>query len=447
MFSGHTFCVSLATAPLTVAALTQNGGRVAYDLNHGAHITCVVIANTTKDPFSLSSSLTTQHVFPAAMRGGLGWAVRNRFNASVEDSVRAARVPVVYELWVQQCVQAGRILPCKGGRDVVAYDPFLFAGVRFTTTQLPMQLKANIVAILQFYGGEYHRHLLDTTNVVVFSHMQLRHDANRSSGDAMTKTAASAAQGPAQTELVKGANDADACTTPPFHSSGSCAHAVSCAPASLLGKALLKLPPAAAASYKVVAAAAADAMMSTPTKLAVARERGLLCVTPQWVQLCLNAGQLLPQVCPPTTSESCRENDRSHTPPRLSTDVAVTTAATDAEHGGDRANDQQANADIEPWIAEALDDICHYATSAATTVVLGSAASSKPTATSRKSVESAVGTTSNGDGDVVLSEKPSRDSHCAALAETDPVVRAALKLADRLTAKACASTRKRRRCH
>ncbi|KPA80182.1 hypothetical protein ABB37_05163 [Leptomonas pyrrhocoris] len=405
MFAGHTFYVSLTTSPLTVAALTQRGGSVVYDVDRATSITCVVIANE-----NVCSNAAASPAAPpcssssAAMRGGRGWAVRNKLPASAEDHIRAARVPVVYELWVHQCVRAGRpLLPCQGGPDVVAYNPFLFAGLRFTTTQLPLQLKANIVAILQFYGAEYHRHLLDTTNTVVYSHMQFK--------------------GVSSSANVSSSSSIDACP------SGAVPH---------------KSPPAAATTPTVTEAAAAPL-----TKLSVARERGMACVTPQWVQLCLNAGLLLPHAAPLVATLSTRSislTDAAGGPggsvekaPCRGNDEAVADGAP-ALRSADYRSETQERADMEKRVADALDDVAApvaaaIRTGADTTALLSSTVSSTPFTDNPASEDTVQPLFTNS----------SKTSRLATALEEYPEVRAALQLADRLAINAPARPHKRRR--
>ncbi|KPI88586.1 hypothetical protein ABL78_2319 [Leptomonas seymouri] len=383
MFTGHTFCVSSSTSPLTVAALTQRGGCVVYTVDHPTPITCVVIANeNVSNMFEQSPAAPHLSLTMAAARGGRDWAVRNKFPVFMEDRVRSARIPVVYELWVHQCMCAGRLLlPCKGSREVVAYDPFLFSGLCFTTTQLPLQLKANIVAILQFYGAEYHRNLLDTTNTVVYSHMRLK-----DSGSACDCSSSSSL---------------GACSSTAVHQES---------------------PPAATASTSK------EPVEAPLTKLSVARERGIACVTPQWVQLCLNAGELLPHTSPSVAAGA--------TVPAPHDEAAGTLCGS-----AESTNETKAYADMEKFVSDALDSIDQK-------TVPGTSKSSDASSPPSSLVSSSLPILDTAAEDAAKQplRSHSKTSRSVEAMEADPEVRAALMLADRLAVSAPARTRKRRRC-
>ncbi|KAG5464050.1 hypothetical protein LSCM1_00230 [Leishmania martiniquensis] len=252
MFRGHTFLVSLTASSLTVAELTHNGGRVLYELEDKIPVTCVIISSDN------------QPGTPA--RCSRGWATSNALPAAIEDHVRANRITVVYEHWVHECVCKNRLLlPCRDYPDTVAYDPYLFARIHFTTTQLPMQLKANIIALMQFYGATYHNHLLDMTNLLVHSHTRLLPAARRS-------VAPSALAPP---PLVGDRHDAVEL-------------------ASIKEGEAANIGSGERWSTGPSGDNAAEAAKPSLSKLAVARQLGIPCVTPQWVQLCVNACKLLP---------------------------------------------------------------------------------------------------------------------------------------------------------
>ncbi|KAG5465524.1 hypothetical protein CUR178_00229 [Leishmania enriettii] len=252
MFHGHAFVVSLTASPLTVAELTHNGARMVYDLDGETPVTCVIIASDNQ--------------LGTPVRCSRGWATRNALPTSLEGHVRARRITVVYEHWVHQCVRKRRLLlPCRDYPDAIAYDPHLFASVHFTTTQLPMQLKANIIALMQFYGATYHNHLLDITNLLVHSHVHLSPAAARNAGPGTGAP------------LPLDADRRDAVTVASIKDE----EAANAGP----GERLLTEPSSDNPT---------EAAKPPLTKLAVARQLGIPCVTPQWVQLCLNAGELLP---------------------------------------------------------------------------------------------------------------------------------------------------------
>lgn len=465
MFAGHTFCVSLTTSSLTVAALTQRGGAVVYDLGEPATITCVVIAaNDDPQPLQSCAAAAAAAAIPAAasVRRGRGWAVRNGFAAALEDRVRAARVPVVYELWVHQSVRAGHpLLPCKGSADVVAYDPMLFAGLRFTTTQLPLQLKANIIAVLQFYGAEYHRHLLDTTNTLVYSHMQLKvhHDGSKVSNGAVGAAAVASA--------VVGADSVQASTRRDTAASSSV-----CAAAStfhLSGAAPQRSPPATTTMPAIH-----DTVAAPMTKLSVARQRGLRCVTPQWVQLCLNAGALLPPLAPPTSASAAKpvtvpalqEEEDTCLAANASSAVSLPTTVDEAagtlygvEAGKRNTYDDletQERAAVERWVGDALEEMSQHgddAPAAIESVNLDTPADTPAPAPACPSTTCSVASLCAavaGSMEDVARRQLSRSaamSRTVSTIEADPEVRKALNFADRLAAAAAAPARghKRRR--
>ncbi|KAK7199939.1 BRCA1 C Terminus (BRCT) domain containing protein [Novymonas esmeraldas] len=283
MFQRHVFFVSLAASPLTTVAITQHGGRVVYDLDGPDNITCVVIAAPTGGG--------------AAARWGRGWAVANALPKSLEDHVHAHRIAVVYERWVHECLSRGRLLlPCRDYPDSIAYDPQLFADVRFTTTQLPLQLKANIVALLQFYGATYHSDMLDTTNLLVFSHTRLPPPTPSASRADVRHTRSP---------------DGDREAATPHH----------------------RDEPHVCARSPGQRAAATPSL----TKLAAARLHGIPCVTPQWVQQSLSAGAMQPTHA--TVADAAPGGTRSPPPPAVCAPTAVNSAAplskaleTDAVH-------------------------------------------------------------------------------------------------------------------
>ncbi|KAG5490098.1 hypothetical protein JKF63_00217 [Porcisia hertigi] len=296
MFRGHTFLVSLAASPLTVAELTQNGGRVVYDLSTNV-VTCIIIAsnNSTGTP----------------VRCRRGWAVANALPTSMEDHVRANRITVVYEQWVHQCLSKNRLLlPCRDYPDTIAYDPHLFAGVHFTTTRLPLELKANIVALMQFYGATYHPHLLDTTNLLVYSHMSL--------SPVTVKNAVTSP--PARPHIVP---------------DGPNKKALSPAKESEAAKASTpqRFSPESCVAYPT------EAAEPSLTKLVVARRLGIPCVTPQWVQSCLNTGGLQP---PGSTLTDA--------PPALTPSPPVPSFSTEAQvDAGELRREEE---EIDRWIGE-----------------------------------------------------------------------------------------------
>lgn len=314
MFDGRVFLVSPAGSPHTVAHITQNGGGVVYDLDHRTAVTCVIVAD------HISTGKTSPSSTASAGRRTRGWATANGLAASLEDRVRASRIPVLYERWVHACLREARLLlPYRDHPDTVAYDPFLFAGLCFTTTQLlPLQLKANIVALMQFYGATYHPALLDTTNLVVYSHMRLVPPCR---AEASVSRDTEAGSGAVASHAVDGGG----------------------------------LRSSSAASP--TAAAAAAVSNPPPTKLSVARERGVPCVTPQWIQLCLTVGELQPCVAAATAASAGATRSGGASAPRP---AILAAAAPDSAAEADTATAAAASelADthdaVERWIGDVL---------------------------------------------------------------------------------------------
>nr|CCC93817.1 conserved hypothetical protein [Trypanosoma congolense IL3000] len=79
--------------------------------------------------------------------------------------LRGLRLPILRTSWVRACVAASRLLPMKGSH--VVYDPYLFEGLRFTTTLLPRNLKEQFAALIVFLGGSYSPQLTTWTDVVL----------------------------------------------------------------------------------------------------------------------------------------------------------------------------------------------------------------------------------------------------------------------------------------
>ncbi|GET93295.1 hypothetical protein, conserved [Leishmania tarentolae] len=307
MFRGHTFLVSLTTSPLTVAALTQNDGRVVYSFDDNIPVTCVIISSNNH-PGTQASCIP-------------GAGAAKELPESVESHVRANRFTVVYEHWVHECLSKNRLLlPFRDYPDTIAYDPFLFCGVYFTTTQLPLQLKANIVALMQFYGATYHNHLLDTTNLLIYSHMNLAPPTLR---HAVTSPLA-------PQSLVAGSRNAEAL------SSSKDMAAANTSPSQELLTGRSGDHPTEAAQPSL-------------TKLAVARQRGIACVTPQWVQLCLNAGQLKPGSSALVTVSPTRAPSHPSTIPNaiihVDAPISIVTAADQLRHHEE---------EVDRWIGEVL---------------------------------------------------------------------------------------------
>ncbi|CAM43998.1 conserved hypothetical protein [Leishmania braziliensis MHOM/BR/75/M2904] len=307
MFCGHTFLVSLAASPLTVAELTRNGARVVYDLDDKTPVTCVIIAG--------GNQLGT------SARCSRGWTEANGLPTSMENRIRASRITVVYEHWVHECLRKSRLLlPCRDYPDTIAYDPYLFAGLRFTTTQLPLQLKANIIALMQFYGATYHNHLLDTTNLLVYSHMRLSPNSLRHAvSDPLAPLPSIADR--RDTGAQSSIKEAEAANTCP-------------------GQRLSTGP-----SGDNPAGAAVPSL----TKLAVARQHGVTCVTPQWVQLCLNAGELQPA----RSALAPAPLTRTLSPP--STNSSATMKADASVSNVTDANELfHCDEEVEQWISDVL---------------------------------------------------------------------------------------------
>lgn len=103
-----------------------------------------------------------------------------------------ARIVVVYDTWIDACIREEMLLPLKENpplpheddgnhyydhyydhydgcrRPLLVYDPFMFRGVRFTTSQLPKCVKQNVTALLIYYGAAYSPDLTMDTDMLVF---------------------------------------------------------------------------------------------------------------------------------------------------------------------------------------------------------------------------------------------------------------------------------------
>eukprot|EP00796_Vickermania_ingenoplastis_P005148 gene5148-3698_t len=188
VFSGRIVFVG-SNVPLWVPrAIECRGGRVTRELDGGAVVYCGVCN-------ALES------------------------NTLLARLVRRRRVTIVSPAWVRECVDADTLFPLREIPGAVLFDPLLFRGLRFTTTQLPRQIKHNVIAAVRFFGGSYSPELATDTDLLIFCRVL---DAKKE---------------------VRGA-------------SGS-------------------------------------------KKLLAASRHKITCVTPMWVQRCIDAGRLLDRPCPP----------------------------------------------------------------------------------------------------------------------------------------------------
>lgn len=286
MFSSATFLVSALVQASTVAALRKERGRVIYDdaqSKEGRKSGDEVAAAFGDAEDSLSTQyivLATDSTTAIQQHRRLEfWLVENKISPSVAEYARWARIPVVTEQWVHACRCSSHIRTgisrssdaslLLNDEALVIYNPFLFAGVSFTTTQLPLQLKANIIAVLQFYGATYHRHLTTATQLVLYSNMPMLCQRPPSKKTPLQQwraevlTCRSLSHG---NEMI-----------------ATAAAAVQETPASCMPNHL-----------KASDGIAAGVAPMPVTKLEVAKLNGIPCKTPQWLQQCLSTNSLQP---------------------------------------------------------------------------------------------------------------------------------------------------------
>lgn len=155
MFAHFVFLTSVQASFTTLHSIYRHEGRVVYEFD--TSVTCALLPS---------------HGTMSASEGrGLGNDVSGapvNLDAMVPDMarVRAARLTVLTECWVADCVRSGSPVPPSGPQHV-AYDPMCLAGYQFTTTQLPQSIKVNCIAALQFLGASYTPVLTRETQFVV----------------------------------------------------------------------------------------------------------------------------------------------------------------------------------------------------------------------------------------------------------------------------------------
>lgn len=180
-----------------------------------------------------------------------------------QRQLRAMRVPIIKEhgihMYIEEQKQQARRVGdqsfhrelyhfCREARMLV-YDPFLFSGWVFTTTQLPRSIKRNVVAAMQFNGALYSQHLTADTNLLVYSHV-----------------------------LSLATRSTEVCRT-----------------AATPGDDHVQTGSSAALPSSCQTAVPTEPIVTSPSKLSLARARGgVVCVTPKWVQACLGSNDILP---------------------------------------------------------------------------------------------------------------------------------------------------------
>lgn len=222
IFSGHLFFVSSDLSPDICMDILKRGGRVTTKLPPGTECVHAAIVPFGNNKTSSDLEQRTRGVEPM-------------YTPFIVFG-RAYRIPVVYDHWVVDCVRENRLLPFKGGADVVLFDPFMFEDLRFTTTQLPKYMKRNVICAMQFFGARYSSDLMSDTDVVVYTRLMM------SEGDGLKRSPAPGPDRPPET------------------------------------------PPRGAG----------EARDGRRSKLEIAREMNMFCVTPNWIQSCLQAGRRLP---------------------------------------------------------------------------------------------------------------------------------------------------------
>lgn len=294
VFSGVVFLVSPAIRPTTVAAIHAQGGSTVYALPPEGVIDCAV----QPDNNSSSSGVATPTT-PAASSVLLLLPATpdfcSHFSPSTVAYLRGRRIPIAYEAFIfsavheyhysagagavvgkdshdrksakqqqqQQMNITARAMDAARGvglaatsspsayRSLLAYNPFCLSGLVFTTTQLPRQMKANVIAAMVFYGAAYSPDLTADTDLVVHT---------RILPSPVAAAAAATAEKKKQTREQGGEGEGEEEET---GAGGAGRHPT----------------PAA-------------------TKLAAATAHGIACVLPSWVQDCVKYGRLLPLSVP-----------------------------------------------------------------------------------------------------------------------------------------------------
>ncbi|KAH9582270.1 BRCT domain [Trypanosoma melophagium] len=138
MFRGHVF-LAASNVPQDVRVLVAAcGGRIVSRLEAAVTFGLVAVASLEE------------------LRGSL----------ACEEELRGLRIPIVRTSWIRASVAAGHMVPVKFPHAV--YDPSLLEAFHFTTVLVPTALEANVVAVMQFFGGTYSPQLTAKTNLLVY---------------------------------------------------------------------------------------------------------------------------------------------------------------------------------------------------------------------------------------------------------------------------------------
>lgn len=182
-------------------------------------------------------------------------SLRAEKSITIPSFCRLARIPVVYDEWVEECVKRNTLLPfnfiAKGAQWIpnspfVVYDPFMFEDFCFTTTQLPRNVDLNVIAAMHYFGASYSPDLSERVNLVIFS-------------------------------MIRYSTESWAPTNGPQTSPEESIDAVKMCENDL------------GSSNKPL-----KSLSSSPSKLEVAHATGVTCVSPAWVQQCMTMGYRLP---------------------------------------------------------------------------------------------------------------------------------------------------------
>lgn len=343
IFSGITFHVPdcfFTCSPSLADAFLKRGGRLTmspFGVMYGAMLpsshSCLSCttreaagplsgsATENSDPTFTLHPRTNLHSHPAStispFLASPCWSTR------IPSFCRSARIPVLYDRWVQACMEAEMLLPLNELRydlhpgysysSLVVYDPFMFEDICFTTTQLPRFVKHNVMALLLFYGAHYSKDLTEDTDMLVYfrlhyspprdvpSSLDTSADSRSASGTAVEGTvnhtspsrlasclasSPSVVSGPSIENGEEGSTGEEVgprngameepCKTP-----SSTARSTPSPPQQGL-----RCPPM---NEKV----ASHCLFPPSPKLQAAIEQQMLCVTPGWVQQCVFTGRLL----------------------------------------------------------------------------------------------------------------------------------------------------------
>lgn len=298
IFSGITIHVPscfFSCSPVLADAFLKRGGRLTTEPT-GLIYCCVVPAShqCLSCKTDVTPSASKEHSEADTSDISARFAISPSWIDVIPSFSRQARIPVLYDRWIDACIEEGVLLPWNDHpeRRLLVYDPFMFQDVCFTTTQLPRTLKHNVVALLIFYGAHYSPDLTEDTDMVVF--FRLRSFSSASHSLAPSHTSSSAGRTKEEEREKSASPIADAVerlqnttfTTLPHPSPTPMTMACSAPNRSL-----------------------PHPLTSPSRKLEAAKAHHIPCVTPGWVQQCVYAGRLLdiasPSLLPTPFMEGC----------------------------------------------------------------------------------------------------------------------------------------------